>query len=323
MKTPQAGAHPAMSGPADRTVAPLKHVVITASDAHCGGFLVRHWLASLERAIDPDRVDVAVIDYGLTRVQRMLLVQRGVILWPARRDGHVTSVRLRDTAAFLACHRYDQVMVADGGDIIFQASIMDAFRRSPRSLRAVYETHYTLGFWRLYLRGFFRPSLVPVIRAALKDHQAVNTGVLLGPSEAVRRCLAEAFDLIRRRSAWGPDAVALNYLLHRDGFVPMPETCNFVLPTARRAFRIRQGQFQCRDGALIRVVHNAGGASPFRVVRRFGWGEGRNRVRWALLFCLRTLGRACRTIRSFRAAVRTRATGPSAVRWPLPALRDG
>ena len=221
-----------------------KDLVITASDARCGGFLVRHWLSSLERVIDRSRVDVAGVDYGLTPAQRALLGSRNVILWQGGRDGHVTSLRLRDIAAFLSGHPYDQVMVADGGDLIFQDAFMDMFARSPDRIRGV-----------------------------LRGRTPINTGLLIGPAAVLERCFSEAFCMIQDRSKWGPDMVALNYILHRDGFVSIEETYNCVITTARSGFRIRQGRFYFPDGSLIKIVHNAGYKSFFRIIGRFGLGS--------------------------------------------------
>jgi hypothetical protein len=283
---------------------PDKHLVITASDARCGAFLVEHWLPSLECVIDRACIDIAVVDYGLTPPQRAELADRGVLLWPAVKDGHVTTVRLRDIAAFLAGHRYKQVMAVDGGDIIFQDGFAEIFLQDAGRLRAAHETNYGIEFRRFYLRGFFSPSLEPVIRSTLAGRNAVNTGVLIGPSAVLGRCLSEAFGLIVNRSAWGPDAVALNYLLYRDGFAAMAETYNCVLPTARHPFAVRQGRIVFRDGSLVKIVHNAGGASCFRVVGLFGWGAERNRVRWVRRLILRCYGNACRSGRAALAVVR-------------------
>lgn len=222
--------------------------------------------------IDRGRVDVAVVDYGLTPAQRELLGSRGVLRRQGRRDGNVTVLRLRDVAAFLACHRYDQVMVVDGGGVIFQDEFAEVFAMSPHSIRVTCETNYGVEFWRLYLRGSFRRSLVPVIRDELRCRMAINTGMFIGPSTALQRCFSEAFRIIVNRWRWGADAVALNYVLYRDGFAPMNETYNYVPVTARRSFRIRQGWFYFRSGSLIKIVHNTGGRPRYRIIGRFGQG---------------------------------------------------
>jgi hypothetical protein len=283
-----------------------KHLVITVSDAHCGDFLARQWLASLEHVIDRGRVDVAVVDYGLTPAQRELLGSRGVLLWQGRRDGNVTVLRLRDIASFLACHRYDQVMVVDGGDVIFQDEFAEVFAMSPHSIRATCETYYGVEFWRLYLRGSFRRSLVPVIRDELRCRMAINTGMFIGPSAALQRCFSEAFRIIVNRWRWGADTVALNYVLYRNGFVPMKETYNYVPVTARRPFRIRQGRFYFRGGSLIKIVHNTGGRARYRIIGRLGKGAGRNRIRWFWRVFLYAFGRLCGLSRSLQAALSNR-----------------
>jgi hypothetical protein len=103
-------------------------------------------------------------------------------------------------------------MVADGGDVIFQDASMDMFARSPDRIRVV-------------LHG--RPP--------------INAGMLIGPSTPIQRCLVDAFFMIQDRSNWVPDMVALKYILHREGFVPIEESCNCMITAARSDFRIRRG----------------------------------------------------------------------------------
>jgi hypothetical protein len=164
----------------------------------------------------------------------------------------------------------------------------------------VCETNYTIDFKRLFLRGFFEQSLEPDIRGVLRGRTPINTGLLIGPSAPLQRCLSEAFCMIQDRSKWGPDMVALNYILHRDGFVPIEETYNCVITTARSGFRIRQGRFYFPDGSLIKIVHNAGNKSFFRIIGRFGLGEDRNRIRRVRHILLRSFGKVCRISRSLQ-----------------------
>ena len=50
-----------------------KFLVISSSDSKYGDFLISHWLPSLMDNSDRAKVDIAVVDYGLTVSQKKQL----------------------------------------------------------------------------------------------------------------------------------------------------------------------------------------------------------------------------------------------------------
>lgn len=244
------------------------HAIVTASDARCGDFLVTHWLASLRENVVLDRADVVVLDFGLTGGQRAAL--DGVRTVPVHAEGSVNVSRRAETARFLEKHDYDQVLVVDGGDLIFQRDVSHLFETHKDRLRGVPE-RYPIPL-PILLRGT-RGGLRRSIRRQLRGRSMVNGGFLLGPSgkiqdlgHAIRRHMAE----LRF------DQPLVSCILHQSGFVALDETYNFVPWTTRRSFCVEDGIIHIGDGEKAAVVHNTGLRDPFRVVGDFGYGPGHN-----------------------------------------------
>jgi hypothetical protein len=245
------------------------HTIITACDARCGDFLVTHWLDSLRENVVLDRVDVVVLDFGLTARQRSAL--NGIPVVSARHESSVNVSRRLETARFLEKHDYDQVLAVDCGDLIFQRDVSHLFESDKKCIRGVPE-RYPIPL-PILLRGT-RGRLRRTIRARLRGRSMVNGGFLLGPSEQMQ----ELGRAIRRHLAdLKHDQPLVSCLLHQSGFEALDETYNFVLWTARRDFHVEDGIFHTDDGERPAVVHNTGLRDPFRIVGDFGYGPGHNR----------------------------------------------
>jgi lipopolysaccharide biosynthesis glycosyltransferase len=208
---------------------------------------------------------------------------------PCVHDGHVTNVRYRDAATLLRKQTYDQVLMVDGGDIIFQADISHLFSGSSDRMRAVCdERKYSLHAVLPILRDF-QPDQRQAISRRLHDRPQINGGFVLGPAAGFLRLWAEFQSLTRSMSQFAADQILLNDVLHREGFDELPSRYNFVLVAARSKFSVRDGRFYDAAGALIPVVHNAGHMPFFRRISRFGYGSDRNRVKTSSHVAVRVL----------------------------------
>ena len=266
-----------------------QHLIVTASDARCGDFLVDHWYQSLRENVRMDGVDIVVLDYGLEKWQQAHMAAAGLEVRPCRRDGHVTNIRYRDTAAVLRERGYSRVLMVDSGDVIFQADIRDLFDDPTEMIRAVCdERKYSLHAV-LPILDDFHPDQRQCIARLLADRPQINGGFVLGPAAAFLRLWEEFQSLTRSLGQFAADQVLLNYSLHRQGFEELPSRYNFVLVAATSAFTVRDGRFFDAAGCLIPVVHNAGGHTLFRRVARFGYGHDRNVVKISSYLFVRTL----------------------------------
>lgn len=251
------------------------HAIVTAACANHGGFLVHHWLRSLRAHVDLTRIDLAVIDLGLSAPQRAAL--EGVRLIPGDRAGHPSVMRYAALARFLADRRDGQVLSVDGGDVIFQRDISHLFERNRERLCAVQQHHPApLG---LFLRGLSRGRR-RVFRRQLRRRKTLNSGFVLGPARRLRELAETVAGLIADPGPYGTDQSIVTRQLHQWGFEALDETYNFVLGTTREDFSVEDGVFYTSRGERIAVVHNAGFRAPFRFVADFGYGPGCNtRVR--------------------------------------------
>ena len=265
------------------------HLIVTASDSRCGDFLIDHWHRSLRQNVQLQDIDIVVLDYGLTAEQRRRILEAGMELQECIHDGHVTNIRYRDIATLLAKRSYHQVLLVDGGDIIFQSDISHLFRDRPTRIRAVCdERKYSLQSV-LPILSDFRPDQRRAISRFLHDRPQINGGFVLGPGAAFVHLWEEFHSLTRSMTQFAADQILLNYVLHRDGFEELPSRYNFVLVAARSTFVVRDGQFFDATGALIPVVHNAGHMPFFRRVSRFGYGADRNVVKVSSHVAVRVL----------------------------------
>jgi hypothetical protein len=255
----------------------MKNAIITVSDENCSEFLINHWLKSLKANVRLAGTDVVVLDYGLSKQHVSELKKEKVIVVRCVRDGFPAVIRLHDMHSLLKKRKYGQVMMCDGGDIIFQSDISGLFSKDKGKFRAVCESVTSGGFGKLFLKGCFSPALQKKIQATITGKKMINAGLIIGPYEKFKRMCGQGAKSIHRK-VFGPDQVFINYFLYKNGFVQLSEEYNFVPPTAASGFKIRNGVFYFDLGRKIAVVHNAGGVNLFRIIDNFGFGAERNRV---------------------------------------------
>ncbi len=257
-----------------------RHAIVTCCDARYSGFLLDHWLVSLQRNVDLTDVDVVVLDYGLTDEQRGALAERGVLTFSCARDGVVCNVRYRDICRLLDEHPYDQILSVDGGDVIFQADIRPLFDEDPDSFRAAPEERQIAYFHTLADQADLPAARFEEILASLEGRPLVNAGFLIGPARKYRTFWEEYRREASSFDRFGMDQMLLNHVLYRDGFVALDRRYNFVVHTALSPYTIEEGVFLDDERVPIPVVHNAGQSDRTRAIRDFGYGADRNRRRW-------------------------------------------
>lgn len=289
----------------------MRHVVVTASDAKYGDFLLQHWLRSLRENISLSNIDIAVLDYGLNETQREQLLSSAVHLHASIPNGNITNIRYRDLAEFLKGRRYDQVLAVDGGDVIFQSDISPLFDADKDSFRGVLEERDIP----------FHDILLPQSDLAREDYSRVfdflegkptiNGGVLFGPAFKFRNIWPAFRELCHSFDIFGTDQLLINYLLYSNGFVALDPKYNFAIIAMKSRFFVRNGAFHDASGELIPIVHNAGMQSWSRCIAKFGYGPNRNRRKLFIPLFLRSLFYVLTVYRWLRRALtrhmRTRA----------------
>lgn len=264
----------------------MKSVIFVACDERYGGFLIENWLSSLQDNADLTNIELIVLDYGLSKKQISKLKQRNVLVHKCKRDGHVNVIRFRDIAKILRKKKYDQVLSTDGGDLIFQTSIKELLEKDKRIFRACYEDMNPP--FGVYIKSCFSKEDAKKIKETLKGKGMINAGMIVAPQKLFKKMCDESYNMIEKRT-FGPDQVAINYILHRDGFKRLHQKYNFVVTTSRIPFKIKEGKFYINGNQLIPIVHNAGGKDFLRPIKNFGYGEGKNKLKFFRYLILRTL----------------------------------
>jgi len=254
----------------------MKNAIFTCSDSKFGDFTINHWLKSLKDNVDLSNIDVIILDYGFTKDQISKLKEIGVIVVKCLRDGHVTSIRFRDIAKFLEKKQYDQVLLSDGGDIIFQDDLTNLFNDNKKEFRAVCEDYCAVDLRDLFIKGYFKKEDVEEIKRSLKGKRVINAGILVGPYDKFLKLCKDCYDLLARKDSFGPDQVAITYLLYKISFKELDEKYNYVILCAKNKFFIKDSTFYLENGEKIPIVHNAGRFSAFRGIRNFGYGKDCN-----------------------------------------------
>ena len=264
-----------------------RHAIITQSDANCADFVEHHWLRSLQSHVALNDVDVHLLDYGLRDDQRERLRARGVQCHPATHDGHITNVRYRDMARLLGGADYDQVLLVDGGDIIFQDDIRPLFDQHTDRFRAVCH-ELEVPFHELVMsRTDFDRVRFRNIAEFLRDKPTINGGFVLGPASKMQALWDQFSGMADTFVRFGIDQFLLNCVLHTEGFVELESKYNFSIMARDSAYRIQNGMFYDGRGNIIPVVHNSGIYELARPVAHFGYGADRNRPRRVVSALLR------------------------------------
>ena len=268
----------------------MRDIIITSTDSKYGDFLINHWLKSLRHNVDLSNIDVLVLDYGLSREQKMLLKEEDVAIRKCKRNGSVVIIRYRDAADFLSKHEYGQVLLVDSGDIIFQDDIKKMFEKNKSQFRALCEKYFPRDMNKSFSR-FFTPGDIKKMQPVLKHRPMINSGVIIGPAKKIERLCEEVWNTIQDKTRFGPDQKVVNYVLYRDGFKMLDEGYNMVVATSKNGFYVKNGVFYFKNGIKIPIVHNAGNVSFLRPIENFGYGAGHNQVKKLVYHSIRCVGR--------------------------------
>lgn len=257
----------------------MRHLIITIADRSCEEFVYRHWLRSLLENVNTRNVDVAVLDYGMNSDYTSKLKDKDVIVVKGSSGGHPVSLRLADISKYIDKHKYeiDQVLMVDGGDLIFQSDISEIFGTNKESIRAVVQA---TPLDKIYLRTRGISNLKvsdSVVKNALNKY-VINAGVMVGPAGKMIKILRSANKMIEDKSRFMLEQLALNLVLHNESFVQLDASYNFMPRYYRGKVRVEGGIVYTEDGKKVPIVHNGGRREILRYFRNFGYGNGYNKA---------------------------------------------
>jgi hypothetical protein len=269
----------------------VKNIIITATDSKYADFLINHWLKSLQDNVNTQNIDILVLDYGMTDIQVQSLKCKGVLIKKCVRDGYVVTIRYRDIANFLSSNSYDQVLLIDSGDLIFQSDIAELFSEHKDSYRAFCERMTLVDMNKVYLEGFFDDKDIKPMREILSNKEPINGGVIIGPADKILSLAKEVWSMVKKKDAYGPDQTAVNYIFYRDGFKSLHDTYNMIITTGGTDFFIKNNTFYFLDGKKISIVHNAGMNNFLRPIKNFGYGPNNNRSKKVAYYVIKHLAK--------------------------------
>lgn len=255
-----------------------KHVIITSCDEKHGDFVIKHWLKSLQTNVQLNDIDIIVIGYHLRPDQKRALLKNKVILVLRRKNGHIVTSRFIDAREILKYTHYDQVLFADGGDIIFQKDISPLFTQYKDEFRAIKQDHDGMFY------EFFKSSMEPKIYKLLKHKPVYNAGFVLAPRKKFLLLCSTIARYTKDKRVYGPDQVIMNYFFNKMGVITLDQTYNFNINNTKKRFSIRRGLFYLRNNRLVHVVHNSGRLVAWRPILNFGYGKGYNSTNYFIYY---------------------------------------
>ncbi len=277
----------------------MKNAIIAATDAKYGDFLIQNWLGSLKWNVNLSNIDIIVLDFGMTSSQLERLKLEKVKVVRCERNGHVTILRWRDMVNFLEKHKYGQVLSSDGGDIIFQEDISVLFNKNKNEIRVATED-YNIPFEDIFSKNYFTPENVEKIKGTLRGKRMINAGIIVGSKKKFIELGKKLNEILIDKSAFGPEQVAVNYILYTSSFVTLDNKYNYVVSSAKHGFHVEDGVFYfARTNEKIPIVHNAGNHPIFRPIRNFGFGKGHNQVKMVTYYIVRAILIAGQAISNF------------------------
>jgi hypothetical protein len=257
------------------------HLLYTYCNDGKGDFLIEHWLESLRLNVSLSKIDVMVIDFGLSPKQRAILQHRGVLLWPGVADGRMSNVQYRHLAEFLRAHpAYDQVCYADCGDLVFQADISNLFERARAQFKVALEPDFNFGLHKLTL-GLkdFKPDKLSEVERVLGRQPTANCGFLIGPASEMAGIWTTYTVMCKSADVHGTDQLLINYIIRCKGFDELPRRYNYVLFLNAEHFYYDADNILHDQAGIVPVVHNAGQHDFARTIADFGYRQGRIKPR--------------------------------------------
>ena len=252
-----------------------RHVIITSVDDKCGEFLCNHWLRSLKDNVVLANIDVVVLDFGLGDDHKAALLSEGAIIEPVNIQGNVMNTRYLALTDFLRKNNYDQVLLVDGGDLIFQRDISRLFEENKESIRLVSHKHKTF-YYELVIGTAFPANKWIDIYKVVSRQPMYNGGFLLGSREKIVCLVSEVVEMINNWRVYGADQVALNYCVGKHGVVDIDDTYNYTAIAGVEKIVVKEGRVYDGNERLVHVVHNAG--RNLRPFDSFGYGKKFNKV---------------------------------------------
>lgn len=258
------------------------NLIITATDKKYWDFLINHWLKSLQ---DNNKFEykILILDYWLDENQKNKLIQQGCIIEKCERKWHVVNIRYIDAKRFLEWKNYDQIMICDSWDIIFQADISKIFEIEKNKFKAVCEQISPPMLEMTILWNYFEKQYWEKVYKIISWKKMINWGVLVASQDLFIKLCEEIEKNVVKLDKFWPDQIILNYFLYKNWFFEIDRTYNFIPTTVKEKFSIKNWVFYDKNWEKIRIVHNAWSKAILRTIKNFWYWKNFNNANLYLL----------------------------------------
>lgn len=242
--------------------------IITCMDSNFEDNLLRDFLFTLRGAAGYEDM-VIVLDYGMSdEALKAAEKEYNAIIHKCRRDRKILfSLRNRDLAAYIKSlpSHITHVMAIDGGDVWFQAPIMEAFELCSNRLGYIESDVRTDRHkWTLKILGIMDNDIAQRLLESFKGTRLKNAGMICGPKDLVVYIAEGIYAMAEesKKDFFGLDQLFFNYIVNSmepDVKITLPKKLNYLLIDNKDDFIIKDGMVYDVEGHLISIVHNAGG----------------------------------------------------------------
>lgn len=276
-----------------------KYLLATACDSKCENFLVNHWYKSLEENVNLKNIDILVVDFGLSKDTYDFLARKQVIVRKVKSiNGHIVNLRFKEILDFLVENpQYEQVLVCDSGDMIFQRDFSHLFEIDKNKIKGVIED---ISFSMEDLIDNDILTNASEIKKFLRGKRFINLGFVIYPRNEFVYIINKMFELIKIPGKYGTDMAVLNYLILQKEFTELEKEYNFNPIYLNVGFYVKDGRVYDNNKNLVAVVHNAGGKDIWRPFKNFGYCSSCNKPRKFSVFVIKTFFKILNLIRKIR-----------------------
>lgn len=255
-----------------------KNAIITSTNLRDVDFVINHWYKSIKKNVDLKNIDVVLVGLDLSKEKISEAKKTGLKVYSYNLNGrNVVMNRFKGIIQFLKENNYENIIITDGGDVLFLDDVSSFLNKKKDKIEVVREHYRNFFFHSLINEKNFSKENTQKIKKLISNKKVINIGVLIGNSKKIIKLLENMYKFVKKES-FGPDQVIINYLLYKDGFEEIDELYNFIPNVTKRKIKSSKSNFLLKNNEKIKIIHNAGGLKFFRVIKDFGYNNSKNKI---------------------------------------------
>ncbi|MDD3263742.1 MAG: hypothetical protein PHT94_02500 [Candidatus Nanoarchaeia archaeon] len=294
------------------TKAQKTHAIITSTNLRDVDFVINHWYKSIKENVNLKNIDIVLVGLDLSKEKIDEARKTGLKVYSYNLNGrNVVMNRFKGIIQFLKENNYENIIITDGGDVLFLDDVSSFLEEKKKKIQVVREYYRNFFFHSLINENNFSKENTEKIKKMISEKKVINIGVLVGNSKKIVELLENMYKFVKKES-FGPDQVIINYLLYKNGFEEIDELYNFIPNVTKRNIKSKNSIFLLNNKKVkyketnkqtqikqkketikektnnktnkkieiekIKIIHNAGGLKFFRVIKDFGYNNSKNKI---------------------------------------------